>query len=111
MKLRLTVVAAVAVTAMAGLAASAGAAPKHDGCPVGPGQGGNTGNSAWELMTKGALIDAILEDSGGDPEDVEALVEKNDKNGDGDLCALKQVLPPGASVFYVFRDNTANASS
>ena len=113
MRLRITIAATVAITGMAGLAASAGAAPKHTGCPTGPGQSGNTGNSAWQLMDEPTL-DAAIEGSGGGPDDAAANFAKNNKNGDAYLCVMPQVLPndaSGASEFYVIRDNTANANS
>jgi hypothetical protein len=114
MTLRLAVVAALAVVAMAG-SVSASAAPKHRGCGVGPGEGGNTTIGAWELMLETELAGAFASIGHPDAEGIaEAFFAKNDKNGDGLLCVMPQVLPNEASgddEFFVAHDNNANAST
>jgi hypothetical protein len=111
MRPRITMAATVAVTAMAGLAVGASAAPPHNACAIGPGGSGNTGNSAWQL-TDEPTLGAAIEAAGGGADDVAAIFVANDKNGDELLCVLTQTLPndaSGAETFFVFHDNTANA--
>ena len=113
MTVRVTTAAVVAVTAMAWLAVGASAAPPHDGCPVGPGGNGKTGNGAWILMNESAL-DAAMEAAGGGPDDAAAAFAANNRNDDAYLCVMRQVLPNDASgftTFFVYRDNIANAST
>ena len=107
------VMAVAAVAATAWLAVGASAAPPHDGCPVGPGENGQTGINAWLLMDESAL-DAAMEAAGGGPEAAAAEFAKNNRNGDAYLCVQRQVLPNDASgftTFFVSRDNIANATS
>ena len=113
MTARVAIAAGVAVAATAWLAVGAGAAPPHVGCPVGPGENGQTGNSAWLLMDEPAL-DAAIEAAGGPPDDAAAVFAKYNRNGDAYLCVQRQVLPNDASgftTFFVSRDNIANAST
>ena len=113
MNLRLVVAAAVAVTAMAGFSVSAGAAPKHDECPVGPGENGGSTIGAWEKMTQAALEGALAAAGYSGAEAIAAeIFAKENKNDDDYLCVMPQVLPNDASgetEFFVSRDNNANA--
>ena len=86
------------------------AAPPHDGCPIGSSRGGST-IGQWERMTKPMLEVAIAE-TGGDPAQAEGEFALHDRNGDGVLCTITQVLPndaSGSETWFVSRDNTAAA--
>ncbi len=112
MNLRVVVAAAVGITAMAVFSVGAGAAPTHDACPVGPGQTGTSTIGEWEKMDEATLA-AAIEEGGGDPTQAAGEFAKRDRNGDGYLCVMTQVLPNDASGFdtwFVSRDNNANAA-
>ena len=92
-------------------ATAALAAPPHDGCPVGPsGRGGST-IGPWEPMTMLELAMAISA-TGGDPAQAAGEFARNDRNGDGLVCTMTQLLPNDASgndTWFVSRDNLAAA--
>lgn len=113
MNLRSVVAATVAVIAMAGFSVSAGAAPKHDGCPVGPGENGGSAIGAWERMIEAELARALeAAEYTGAAETAAAIFAKEDKNDDYFVCVMPQVLPNDASgetEFFLIHDNNANA--
>ena len=87
------------------------AAPLYNGCPVGPFGGGSSTIGAWEPMTLEDLAGAI-EETGGDPAQAEGEFARHNRNGDGFICTLTQILPndaSGADTWFVSRDNTAAA--
>lgn len=106
---RVAVTFALVVTAALATAGGAFAASPYSGCSVGPvGAGGSTIGS-WELFDESALATA-LETAGYDPAFTAGEFESNDKNGDGLLCVMTQVLPNDASgntTFFVSHDNNA----
>ena len=95
---------------MVGTATAALAAPPHSGCPMGPSRGGSTIGS-WEPMTLGMLEKAIA-DTGGDPAQAAGEFALHDRNGDGVVCTMTQILPndaSGSDTWFVSRDNVAAA--
>ena len=103
----MTAVVVLVGLAMTILATGSLAAPPHRGCPVGPGSNGGSTIGPWQLMDQATLADA-LEDSGLDPAGAEVLLANSDKDGDGLVCVMIQILPNSASggdTFFVNRDN------
>lgn len=104
---RLTAIAVFVVLAMTVLATGALGAPPHRGCPVGPTSAGSSTIGAWQLMDQATLA-AAMEASGGPSSNAEAIVAKNDRNADGLVCVMTQLLPNTASGFdtwYIGIDN------
>lgn len=101
----LVVVALIVVmTATGAIAAS-----PYAGCSVGPSGSGGSTISGWELMDEATLADAI-EASGFDPAEASLIFAKEDKNDDGLLCVMVQVLPndaSGSDTWFVPHDNNA----
>jgi hypothetical protein len=62
-------------------------------------------------MTLVELANAIAE-TGGDPAQAEGEFALHDRDGDGVICTMTQVLPndaSGADTWFVSRDDTAAA--
>lgn len=98
----------IATLALFLLAAPALAAKPIAGCPTGPGDTGTADITAWQLWDQ-ATFEAAVIATGGDPTGV---YDEGDKNGDGKLCILVQVLPNDASgndTWFVSKDNTSAA--
>ena len=92
-----------------GTATAALAAPPHSGCPTGPSGVGGSTIGAWQPMTLAELRLAIAA-TGGDPAQADGEFARNDRNGDGTVCTMTQVLPNDASgddTWFVSRDNIA----
>lgn len=108
MRRRITTFALLCLT-MAMTAGIASAAPPHSGCPAGPSGTGQSTIGAfdrWDLATWVANIEA----TGGDVASAPAAFESVDRNGDGIVCVMTQVLPNDASgntTFFVPVDNSA----
>ena len=106
---RLIVSFAFVVTAALAMASGAFARSPYAGCSVGPVDAGGSTIGSWELLDEAALASA-LETAGYDPAFASSEFEVNDKNGDGLLCTMTQVLPNDASgntTFFVSHDNNA----
>ena len=104
---RLIVIVVSVCLAMTVLVTGALAAPPHRGCPVGPASAGSSTIGAWELMDQATLADAI-EASGFDPAEAEVIVAKNDRNSDGLICVMTQLLPntaSGSDTWFIGIDN------
>lgn len=74
--------------------------------------GGST-IGAWQLLDESALA-AAIEAGGYDPAEAPLfaaqVVAANDRNDDGLVCVMTQVLPndaSGANTFFVAHDNNA----
>lgn len=112
---RILVVTVLVVVSVLGSVAVAVAAPPHDGCAVGPNGPGKSTIEPWDLWAETTYAQA-LEDSGfvdaeGAVELAGTVFEKEDRNADGWICVMRQVLPNDASGFdtwLVAHDNTAN---
>ena len=92
-------------------ATAALAGPPHDGCPARPSGVGGSTIGAWELTTLAELRAAIAA-TGGDPAQADGEFARSDRNDDGLLCTMTQVLPNDASgndTWFVSRDNNAAA--
>ena len=106
---RLTLAIALGALVTVMFAGTAWAASPHRGCSVGPVNAGNSTIGAWELMDETTLA-AATEASGFDPEIVADIFAKEDRNGDGLLCVMTQVLPndaSGSDTWFVSHDNNA----
>jgi hypothetical protein len=106
---RLTLATALGALITVMFASAALAASPHRGCSVGPVDAGNSTIGSWELMDEATFAEAI-EDSGFDPSLAAAIFETEDRNGDGLLCVMTQVLPndaSGSDTWFVSHDNNA----
>ncbi len=110
---RLTFVLALASMGVMVFAGSATAASPHAGCSVGPVDAGNSTIGSWVLMDEEDLA-AGLDAAGFNPDEAAEIFAKEDKNGDGLLCVMTQVLPndsSGSDTWFVSHDNTAREKS
>ena len=92
-------------------AATALAAPPHFGCPVGPTGSGNSTIGHWQRMDS-ALHTSLIVASGGSAAEAEAEFAHYNRNADGFICTMIQILPndaSGADTWFVSRDNTSAA--
>ncbi|HSM44557.1 MAG TPA: hypothetical protein VK969_06020 [Acidimicrobiia bacterium] len=106
---RLTSMLALVALMTTLFAGAALGAPPHGGCPVGPVNAGNSTIGAWERMDETTLAAATAA-SGFDPGIVADIFAKEDRNGDGLLCVMTQVLPndaSGSDIWFVSHDNNA----
>jgi hypothetical protein len=90
-------------------AAGASAASPFAGCPVGPTSAGGSTIGAWQLMDEATLGAALLA-AGVDPANAAPILARDDKNGDGRICVMTQLLPndaSGSEVWFVSHDNDA----
>lgn len=120
MRSKLSVAAvAAALSVVAGpMVTPAAAAPPHDGCPVGPrpleaGPGPLGEWMGWTLWSIEDLAAASVGQFPGTIEQLEQHLASLDDNGDGQVCAMKQVLPndaSGATTWWLPMDNRSNAS-
>lgn len=98
----------------AAFAPGALAAPPNRACGVGPDGAGNSTIGEWQLWDEATLA-AGLADHFGLPAQVAADVfDAEDKNNDGLLCVLVQVLPndaSGSDTWFVSHDNNAKKKS
>lgn len=88
------------------------ASPPHTGCGVGPNDAGRSTINGWQLWDEPTLAGEIEAAYGDGAASAAAIFGSDDRNGDGMLCIMKQVLPndaSGATVFFVYSDNTATA--
>jgi hypothetical protein len=79
------------------------------GCPVGPQDAGGSTIGEWQLWTEEDAVEALIT-AGFDPADAAPQWAKYDKNGDGYLCTMTQILPndnSGSAIWYVSHDNNA----
>ena len=88
------------------------AAPPHSGCGQGPGEGTGSANGAWELWDEEIYDAALLEFSDGEDPGFTAadVFAEDDRNRDGHLCVMIQMLPndaSGSDVYFLAHDNTA----
>jgi hypothetical protein len=100
------VVGALVSTIFAGAAM---AASPYRGCSVGPVGAGSSTIGSWDLMDEEALAAATAA-SGFDPGIVADIFAKEDRNGDGFLCVMTQILPndaSGSDTWFVSHDNNA----
>ena len=106
---RLIAILVVVGLIMVVLATGALAASPYAGCPVGPSGTGGSTIGGWELWDEVTTADALV--AGGlDPAEASLVFEEVDKNNDGLLCVMVQVLPNDASGFdtwFVYHDNNA----
>lgn len=108
---RVSIIFALGALATLGSASDGLGTPPHTGCPVGPRDTGTATIGAWEAWDQPTLADA-MDAAGGNPADAAATFAFNDRNEDGLLCVMTQVLPNDASgftTFFVPRDNNAAA--
>jgi hypothetical protein len=106
---RMTAILSLVSLAMLVMATGALAASPYAGCPVGPGAGGGSTIGAWQVMDEPTLADAI-EACGFEPAEAALIFAKEDKNNDGRLCVMVQVLPndaSGSDTWFVPHDNNA----
>ena len=106
---RLSAILALVVLVVLVMATGALAASPYAGCSVGPSGVGGTTIGGWEFMDEAALADAI-EASGFDPAEASLIFAKQEKNDDGTLCVMVQVLPndaSGSDTWFVSHDNNA----
>lgn len=92
------------------IATGALAASPYAGCSVGPSGSGGSTIGGWQLMDEATLADG-LEASGFDPAEASLIFAKEDKNDDGLLCVIVQMLPNAASgsdTWFVSHDNNAS---
>jgi len=107
-----TAILALATLVVVISSASALASPPHTGCPVGPSDTGTATIGPWEQWNEPTLA-AAMAAAGGDPADAVGIFAKNDRNRDGLLCVMTQVLPndaSGSTTFFVPRDNNTGHS-
>ena len=93
------------------LATGASAASPNAGCSVGPTSKGTSAIGPWRLLNESALASELAA-AGIDPSLAAGEFVKSDKNGDGQLCVMTQVLPNDASgntTWFVSHDNNARA--
>lgn len=105
----MTTIFGLAGIALLVMATAAFAASPYAGCSVGPGPAGGSTIEAWQLMNEQTLADAV-EASGFDPAEAALIFAKEDKNNDGNLCVMVQVLPndaSGSDTWFVSHDNNA----
>ena len=104
-----------AVLGLVMVAASGSAAlasPPHAGCGVGPNDAGPSAINGWQLWDEPTLAGEIEASFGNGAASAAMIFASEDRNGDGMLCVMKQVLPndaSGATTWFVSADNTANA--
>lgn len=106
---RRTAVFGLVTLATMTLSTGALASSPYRGCSVGPGPNGESTIGAWELMDEETLADGIAA-SGFDPAEAAVIFAKEDKNDDGQLCVMVQVLPndaSGSDIWFVPHDNNA----
>lgn len=93
------------------------AVPPEAGCPIGPSSPGWP-DGEWELWSNEALAEAIATEGWVDYETAyAAIADKEDKNGDGYVCAKVQSgekwnpnSPNAGLDFFVYRDNSSKAN-
>ncbi|HSL26010.1 MAG TPA: hypothetical protein VLA54_06965 [Acidimicrobiia bacterium] len=105
---RVSAVLALVSLAMILMATGVSAESPYAGCPVGPGEGGSTIGS-WQLLDEATVADE-LEAAGFDPAEAALVFAKEDKNADGWLCVMTQLLPneaSGSDTWFVSHDNNA----
>ena len=97
---RRVVLVLLLTTLISAISPLAQATPPHHGCPVGPVDAGSSTIGRWEL----------LDESGLPPEYADAILASADRNGDGWVCLMTQILPNDASgdtEWLIARDNNA----
>lgn len=111
---RIVVSMVVMALGVVGSAATAFGAPPNVACAVGPGGVGATTIGGWEAWTQGDYAWQLEMTGFADADGAAAIAAgvygKEDRNGDGTLCVMRQVLPNDASgydTWLVSHDNTA----
>lgn len=106
---RLTAIVVVVGLVMVVLATGALAKSPYAGCPVGPSGTGGSTIGGWELWDEGTVVAALVA-GGMDPAEAPLFFEEADKNNDGSLCVMVQVLPndaSGSDTWHLYLDNNA----
>jgi hypothetical protein len=114
---RSMLLALAAMLAVAMTMPVAQAVPPEAGCPVGPSSPGWP-DGEWNLWSNEDLARAIAEEGWFDYETaLAAIAGKEDKNGDGFVCAKIQSgekwnpnSPNAGLDYFVYRDNSSKAN-
>ncbi len=113
---RIVVSMVIMALGVMGSAATAFGVPPYVACGVGPGGAGATAIGAWEIWAQGDYAWQLEMTGFADAAAAAAIAAdvyaKEDRNGDGWLCVMKQRLPNDASGFdtwLVSHDNTAKS--
>ena len=91
-------------------ATAASGSPATQGLSCWPTEAGGSTIGPWVPMTGRQELALAISQTGGDPAQAVAEFARNDRNDDGLVCTMTQVLPNDASgndTWFVSRDNIA----